>query len=175
MALDVPSIQRALAADRLDGWLLYDFQGSNPIAQQLTGLAGGPHMTTRRWYYLIPATGEPRALVHAIEQHNLDHIGNTTHLVSRVLPGADCTIEGVEKAKWIRALAARGCKKFQGFGIARPGPYGPPPVLDLGPERSPRPGNGPKRGRKQEKPPARHRDRGSQDRRGGARRTSRRR
>lgn len=74
MALDVPAIQRALAADRLDGWLLYDFHGSNPIAQQLTGLAGGAHMTTRRWYYLIPAAGEPRALVHAIEQHNLDHL-----------------------------------------------------------------------------------------------------
>ena len=74
MALDVPAIQRALTADRLDGWLLYDFHGSNPIAQQLTGLNGGPHMTTRRWYYLIPAAGEPRALVHAIEQHNLDHL-----------------------------------------------------------------------------------------------------
>jgi Xaa-Pro dipeptidase len=72
--LDIPAIQRALAADRLDGWLLYDFHGSNPIAQQLTGLAGGAHMTTRRWYYLIPAVGEPRALVHAIEQHNLDHL-----------------------------------------------------------------------------------------------------
>jgi Xaa-Pro aminopeptidase len=72
--LDIPSIQRALTADRLDGWLLYDFHGSNPIAQQLAGLAGGAHMTTRRWYYLIPATGEPRALVHAIEQHNLDHL-----------------------------------------------------------------------------------------------------
>ena len=51
MPLDVPAIQRALAADRLDGWLLYDFHGSNPIAQQLTGLNNGPHMTTRRWYY----------------------------------------------------------------------------------------------------------------------------
>jgi Xaa-Pro aminopeptidase len=77
MSLDVPSIQRALAADRLDGWLLYDFHGSNPIAQQLTGLNNGPHMTTRRWYYLIPATGEPRALVHVIEQHNLDHLPGT--------------------------------------------------------------------------------------------------
>ncbi len=77
MALDVPAIQRALAADRLDGWLLYDFHGSNPIAQQLAGLAGGAHMTTRRWYYLIPAAGEPRALVHAIEQHNLDHLPGT--------------------------------------------------------------------------------------------------
>jgi Xaa-Pro aminopeptidase len=74
MALDVAAIQRALAADRLDGWLLYDFHGSNPIAAQLAGLAGGAQMTTRRWYYLIPADGPPRALVHAIERHNLDHL-----------------------------------------------------------------------------------------------------
>src|SRR5207249_2207504 len=32
----------------------------------------GTHMTTRRWYYLIPSSGSPRALVHAIERHNLD-------------------------------------------------------------------------------------------------------
>ena len=72
--LDIPAIQRALAADRLDGWLLYDFHGSNPIAQQLAGLSGAAHMTTRRWYYLIPTVGEPRSLVHAIEQHNLEHL-----------------------------------------------------------------------------------------------------
>ena len=77
MALDIRAIQGALTAERLDGWLLYDFHGSNPIAQQLTGLAGGAHMTTRRWYYLIPSAGEPRALVHAIEQHNLDHLPGT--------------------------------------------------------------------------------------------------
>jgi Xaa-Pro aminopeptidase len=35
-------------------------------------------MTTRRWYYLIPASGEPTALVHAIEQHNLDHLPGRT-------------------------------------------------------------------------------------------------
>jgi len=74
MGLDVPAIQSALRAASLDGWLLYDFHGSNPIAASLAGLAGGPHMTTRRWYYLIPAQGEPRALVHAIERHNLDHL-----------------------------------------------------------------------------------------------------
>ena len=61
-----------LADERLDGWLLYDFQGSNPIAARLSGLAATGKMTTRRWYYLIPATGEPRGLVHAIERHNLD-------------------------------------------------------------------------------------------------------
>jgi Xaa-Pro aminopeptidase len=72
MALDVAAIQRTLRADGLDGWLLYDFHGSNPIAAKLAGLGGGGHMTTRRWYYLIPATGEPSGVVHAIERHNLD-------------------------------------------------------------------------------------------------------
>lgn len=72
MALDVAAIQRTLRADGLDGWLLYDFHGSNPIAAGLAGLTSGAHMTTRRWYYLIPAAGEPCGVVHAIERHNLD-------------------------------------------------------------------------------------------------------
>ena len=72
MPLDVPAVQRALQEERLDGWLLYDFHGSNPIAARLSGLANSGKMTTRRWYYLIPAKGEPRGLVHAIERHNLD-------------------------------------------------------------------------------------------------------
>lgn len=74
MALDVAAIQSSLEADGLDGWLLYDFHGSNPIAARLAGLTGGGHMTTRRWYYLIPAHGQPRGLVHAIERHNLDQL-----------------------------------------------------------------------------------------------------
>ncbi len=72
MALDVAAIQEALRTEGLDGWLLYDFHGSNPIASHLAGLDGGGHMTSRRWYYLIPANGAPRGLVHAIERHNLD-------------------------------------------------------------------------------------------------------
>src|SRR5215468_11231260 len=72
MPLDVAAIQKVLRADGLDGWLLYDFHGSNPIAVGLAGLNTGAHMTTRRWYYLIPAEGQPRGLVHAIERHNLD-------------------------------------------------------------------------------------------------------
>jgi Xaa-Pro dipeptidase len=78
MPLDIPAVQRALRADHLDGWLLYDFHGSNPIASGLAGLSHGPHMTTRRWYYLIPAEGEPRGVVHAIERHNLDALPGTT-------------------------------------------------------------------------------------------------
>jgi Xaa-Pro aminopeptidase len=83
MTLDIAAVQEALRAERLDGWLLYDFHGSNPIAQRLADLANGPHMTTRRWYFLIPATGQPRALVHAIERHNLDHLPGTKTVYAR--------------------------------------------------------------------------------------------
>jgi Xaa-Pro aminopeptidase len=78
MLFDVSAVQQALTADRLDGWLLYDFHGSNPIAAALAGLAvGSGKLTTRRWYYLIPASGAPRGLVHAIERHNLDGLPGT--------------------------------------------------------------------------------------------------
>ncbi len=73
MPLSIPAVQAALKEEGLDGWLLYDFHGSNPIARRLAGLDHGAK-TTRRWYYVIPATGEPRKLVHAIEPYNLDHV-----------------------------------------------------------------------------------------------------
>jgi Xaa-Pro dipeptidase len=74
MGLDIGAIQRALTREGIDGWLLYDFHGSNPIAGRITGLDRAGKMTTRRWYYLIPKQGEPRALVNAIESHNLDSL-----------------------------------------------------------------------------------------------------
>ena len=70
MGLDTTAIQATLVAEGLDGWLLYDFHGSNPIAVGLAGLAGAH--TTRRWYYFIPRAGTPRKLVHAIEPAVLD-------------------------------------------------------------------------------------------------------
>ena len=73
MPLSIPAVQAALKEEGLDGWLLYDFHGSNPIARRLAGIDNGTK-TTRRWYYVIPAAGEPRKLVHAIEPHNLDHV-----------------------------------------------------------------------------------------------------
>jgi len=74
MSLPIDAVQRALKEDKLDGWLLYDFHGSNPIASRLAGLASSGKMATRRWYYLVPASGAPRGLVHAIERHNLDSL-----------------------------------------------------------------------------------------------------
>ncbi|MGE0462705.1 MAG: M24 family metallopeptidase [Vicinamibacterales bacterium] len=78
MPVDVAKVQEALRTEGIDGWLLYDFQGSNPIAFRLAGMgAQGGHLATRRWFYLVPAHGEPRGLVHAIERHNLDHLAGT--------------------------------------------------------------------------------------------------
>ena len=74
MSLDLAAVQRALRDDGLDGWLLYDFHGSNPIARRLAGFDAAAKITTRRWYYLIPAGGPPRGLVHAIEADRLDHL-----------------------------------------------------------------------------------------------------
>lgn len=75
MPIEISAIQQALRAEGLDGWLLYDFQGSNPVATRMAaGPSTGGHLSTRRWFYLIPASGEPRGLVHAIESHNLDHL-----------------------------------------------------------------------------------------------------
>jgi Xaa-Pro dipeptidase len=76
--LSISDVQNALKADGLDAWLLYDFRGSNPIAADITGVGKqGGHLATRRWYYLIPATGSPRQLVHAIEPHSLAHLPGT--------------------------------------------------------------------------------------------------
>jgi Xaa-Pro dipeptidase len=72
MSFDVAAIQQSLAAEGLDGWLLYDFHGSNPIASRLLGTGSGGKMTTRRWFYLVPSAGQPRGLVHAIEKTTLD-------------------------------------------------------------------------------------------------------
>ena len=97
MSLDIAAVQAALREDGLDGWLLYDFRGVNPVAARLTGLAGSGHMATRRWYYLIPSEGAPTRLVHAIERHNLDGVpGRTIVYASRdaLTSGLTTLLEG---------------------------------------------------------------------------------
>jgi Xaa-Pro dipeptidase len=83
--LDIGAVQAALKADGLDAWLLYDFRGTNAIAADVTAVARqGGHLATRRWFYLIPATGEPRGLVHKIEKDSLAHLpGATTRYAGR--------------------------------------------------------------------------------------------
>jgi Xaa-Pro dipeptidase len=100
MGLDVAAIQKALSREGLDGWLLYDFHGSNPIAARLAGLTSGAHMTTRRWYYLIPASGAPRGLVHAIERHNLDGLPGDKRIYAgrqQLESGLDALLTGTKR------------------------------------------------------------------------------
>jgi len=61
----LPAIQAALDRAGLDGWLLYDFHGLNPVA---VGMLQLPGMTTRRFFAFIPRKGLPVAITHAIEQ-----------------------------------------------------------------------------------------------------------
>jgi Xaa-Pro dipeptidase len=130
MPLDIAAVQEALAAERADGWLLYDFHGSNPIARQIAGLSGASKMTTRRWYYFIPAAGTPRKLVHAIEAGTLDALPGDTFLyaerrtledgLKRLVGGAgtiamefspECAIPYISRVDggtidWVRRLGA---------------------------------------------------------------------
>jgi Xaa-Pro aminopeptidase len=65
------AIQQALKSLSLDGWLLYDFRGLNILARRVLGF-DPDFLPSRRWFYFIPASGEPRKLVHAIEPAVLD-------------------------------------------------------------------------------------------------------
>jgi Xaa-Pro dipeptidase len=70
---DIPAIQAELRASRVDGWLFFDHHRRDPIAARVLGLQDGG-MATRRWFYFIPCRGEPRKLVHRIEQSVLDSL-----------------------------------------------------------------------------------------------------
>ena len=74
--MQLEAIQTALRDAGLDGWLFYDHHGRDPLAYSILGLPPSAHVT-RRWYYLIPATGEPRKLVHRIETGRLDALPGT--------------------------------------------------------------------------------------------------
>lgn len=64
--------QQAVREAGLDGWLLYDFQGKNPIFWQLVG---EPRHVTRRLYLLVPREGEPRVLCHRIDASAMASFG----------------------------------------------------------------------------------------------------
>lgn len=72
-------VQRALREQEgLEGWLFYDFRGSDPLGYRVLLLDPTMHVT-RRWYYWIPAEGPPQKLVHRIEPHVLDALPGHSH------------------------------------------------------------------------------------------------
>ena len=71
-AARIAEIQTALQKEKLDGWLFYDFRGSDILTPRIlkTERLGG----SRRWFYFVPASGEPVKVVHAIEPDQLDSL-----------------------------------------------------------------------------------------------------
>jgi Xaa-Pro aminopeptidase len=78
--MNLDAIQSALRDQHLDGWLFYDHHHRDPIAYRILGLHDS--FVSRRWYYFVPAHGEPRKLVHRIESGKLDTLPGTTRQYS---------------------------------------------------------------------------------------------
>lgn len=91
------AIQSTLRDEGLDGWLLYDAHGLNPLAHQIAGIQG---VVTRRWFALIPASGQPRFLFHRIENLSFEPMPGEKR-VYRTWQGLD---EGID---WVLS----GCKR----------------------------------------------------------------
>jgi Xaa-Pro dipeptidase len=79
MKLD--AIQVALRQAGHDGWLFYDHHHRDPIGERILGLDPKAHIT-RRYYYFVPAEGDPRKLVHRIEQGRLDTLPGSKGMYS---------------------------------------------------------------------------------------------
>lgn len=89
----IEKIQNVLRQTGCEAWVLYNFRDLNPIACRLLGIDDGVHQT-RRWVAVIPASGEPRSLVHAIEPH-----------LARWLPGETGTYSSLEQfARGVREM-----------------------------------------------------------------------
>ena len=87
---NLQQIQNRLQAEKLDGWLFFDHHVRDPIAYRVLGLDTPQHVS-RRWYYWIPAQGDPRKLVHRIEDWMLDPLPGERSEYSRLAaatPGA---------------------------------------------------------------------------------------
>jgi Xaa-Pro aminopeptidase len=69
--MDLARLQHELREQRLDGWLFFDHHFRDPLAYRVLRLTV-PRTPTRRWYYVVPAEGEPRGLAHRIEAGMLD-------------------------------------------------------------------------------------------------------
>jgi Xaa-Pro aminopeptidase len=71
--MNVREIQEALRREGVDAWLFFDHHRRDPLAYRILGFEPAGHVT-RRWYYCIPATGEPKGLVHRVEAGRLNEL-----------------------------------------------------------------------------------------------------
>jgi Xaa-Pro aminopeptidase len=76
--MNLAALQAALRDQHLDGWLFYDHHHRDPIAYRILGL-DPQSFVSRRWFYFVPAQGEPQKLVHRIESGKLDTLPGAKH------------------------------------------------------------------------------------------------
>jgi Xaa-Pro dipeptidase len=98
--MQLEAIQAALVEAGVDGWLFYDHHHRDPIAAHILGLDEKAHIT-RRWYYFVPAKGEPGKLVHRIEQGRLD-----------ALPGAKAVYSSWQELHAGLAMLLAGARRL---------------------------------------------------------------
>lgn len=93
----LPQVQEFLREQGMDGWLVFDFRGTNPFAVKVFNHGG--HLLTRRWFLWIPARGNPEVLVHDIEFGSFPRVGYELHKYNgrEVLPKAIRSLIGEAK------------------------------------------------------------------------------
>ncbi|HZL87616.1 MAG TPA: M24 family metallopeptidase [Pirellulaceae bacterium] len=97
---DLAAVQQAIRDFGFDGWLLYDFRGSNVLARRVLGFDESQH-GSRRWFYFVPASGTPIKLVHRIETGALDDLPGEKRIYLKwqeLETGVKALVGG---AKWI--------------------------------------------------------------------------
>ncbi len=97
--MNLDAIQAALREAGHDGWLFYDHHHRDPIGERILGLDPKAHIT-RRYYYFVPAEGEPRKLVHRIEQGRLDTLPGTKGMYSswqELASGLEAMLKGARR------------------------------------------------------------------------------
>jgi Xaa-Pro dipeptidase len=97
--MDIARIQAALREAKIDGWLFYDFHNRDSIAYRILGMDFGK-FTSRRWFYFIPAEGEPQRLAHKVEPTKLD-----------ALPGKKRMYLGWKELQETLPEVLKGCKR----------------------------------------------------------------
>src|SRR5690242_10910108 len=99
LMFNLTTVQTAIQQFGFDGWLLYDFRGLNILARRVVDLPADA-ILSRRWFYYVPAQGEPRKLVHRIESHALDGLPGTAQVYLRwqeLEAGVQALVKGARK------------------------------------------------------------------------------
>jgi Xaa-Pro dipeptidase len=97
--MNLEALQAAIREAGCDGWLFYDHHHRDPIGGRILGLDEKAHIT-RRWYYFVPAVGEPHKLTHRVEQGRLDGLPGSRTLYSswqELAAGIETMLAGADR------------------------------------------------------------------------------